>query len=44
MRPYGVHLLCLFLGKPYGGLRLLVEFPFLCGQWLWGKFLLVIIL
>lgn len=28
MRPNGVHLLCLSLRKPYGGLRLLLEFPF----------------
>ena len=42
MRPYGGHLLCLSFGKPYGGLRLLVEFPFLCGQRLWEKFLIVI--
>ena len=39
MRPYGVHLLCLFLGKPYGGLRLLVEFPFFVWTVALGKIL-----
>lgn len=32
MRLYKGHLLCLYLGKPYAGPRLLGEFPFLHGR------------
>lgn len=41
---FGVHLLCLSLGKPYRGLWLLIEFPFVVWTAAWGKFLLVITL
>ena len=44
LRPFGVHFLCLSLGKPYGGLRLLVEFHFCVDSGLGGKFLLAITL
>lgn len=39
MRPNGVHLLCLSLGKPYGGLRILLEFPFVVWTAAWGEIL-----
>ena len=36
---FGVHLLCLSLGKPYRGLWLLIEFPFVVWTAAWGKIL-----